>query len=155
MLRCKARVPPALYGSHVLCEKRACASASGHFCEMSGVCELLFVLLIMPPRKVCPQCQAVVPPRLKVCKSCASSQEKSLEKFAWPSHKTDAIVALCRGFCTSVHLFLLRACLPLTCTQWLTFSFSKVFGTQHFTKAELCFPLECGSFSLSHCFTWL
>ena len=53
----------------------ACTTSSGQytwctwpFCEkMSGVCELL---LIMLPSKVCPQCQAVVPPRLKVCKSC-------------------------------------------------------------------------------------
>jgi hypothetical protein len=26
--------------------------------------------LIMPPSKVCPQCNAVVPIRLKVCKTC-------------------------------------------------------------------------------------
>ena len=30
----------------------------------------LELLLLMPPGKVCPQCDAVVPIRLKVCKSC-------------------------------------------------------------------------------------
>ena len=34
---------------------------------MLSVCELL---PIMPPSKLCPKCQAVVPIRLKVCKSC-------------------------------------------------------------------------------------
>ena len=68
--------------AHAPLQMRQPRGVSGHFCEMSGVCKLLFLLLIIPPRKVCPQCQAVVPPRLKVCKSCASSQEKSLEKFA-------------------------------------------------------------------------
>ena len=28
------------------------------------------LLLVMPPSKVCPECDAVVPIRLKVCKSC-------------------------------------------------------------------------------------
>ena len=68
---------PSLYGyalvGHfysVTCKRNdrcACAvlcGVIGHYCEKtSGVCELLFVLLIMPPRKVCPQGQAVVPPR--------------------------------------------------------------------------------------------
>ena len=32
--------------------------------------ELRFSLAIMPPSKVCPQCQASVPLRLKLCKCC-------------------------------------------------------------------------------------
>ena len=46
-----------------------------------------FVLLIMPPSKVCPQCKAVVPLRLKVCISC---EHVPREK---PGHETDASVA--------------------------------------------------------------
>ena len=38
-----------------------CAEKAVEFCELS---------LIMPPSKVCPQCDAVVHIRLKVCKSC-------------------------------------------------------------------------------------
>ena len=39
------------------------------WCREDG-CEFRELPLIMPPRKVCPQCNAVVPIRLKVCKSC-------------------------------------------------------------------------------------
>ena len=39
----------------------------------AGTCELLFSLPIMPPSKVCPKCQAVVPIRLKVCKFQATN----------------------------------------------------------------------------------
>ena len=42
-----------------------------------------FVLLIMPPSKVCPQCKAVVPLWLKVCIPC---EHVPREK---PGHKTD------------------------------------------------------------------
>ena len=38
-------------------------------CREDG-CEFRELPLIMPPSKVCPQCNAVVPIRLKVCKSC-------------------------------------------------------------------------------------
>ena len=39
------------------------------WCREDG-CEFRELPLIMPPSKVCPQCNAVVPIRLKVCKSC-------------------------------------------------------------------------------------
>ena len=39
------------------------------WCREDG-CEIRELPLIMPPSKVCPQCNAVVPIRLKVCKSC-------------------------------------------------------------------------------------
>ena len=48
---------------------------SDHFVSRSEktlltFCELLFALTVMPLKKVCPQCEAVPPMRLKVCKSC-------------------------------------------------------------------------------------
>ena len=39
------------------------------WCREDG-CEFRELPLIMPPSKVCPQCNAVVPIRQKVCKSC-------------------------------------------------------------------------------------
>ena len=39
------------------------------WCREDG-CEFRELPLVMPPSKVCPQCNAVVPIRLKVCKSC-------------------------------------------------------------------------------------
>ena len=45
------------------------------------------MLLIMPPSKVCPQCKAVVPLRLKVCIFCEHVPREN------PSHETDASVA--------------------------------------------------------------
>ena len=81
MLRCRARGLPSLHGyalvGHFYSATYACAHGqytwcTSPFCEKtSGACELL---LIMPPSKVCPQCQAVVPPRLKVCKSCDKAE---------------------------------------------------------------------------------
>ena len=79
MLRCRARVLPSLYGYALVGHFYSATYARAHndrcawaahtwctwlFCEKTpGVCELL---LIMPPSNVCPQCQVVVPSRLKV-----------------------------------------------------------------------------------------
>ena len=55
----------------------------GHFCLEFVSC-YVFVLLIMPPNKVCPQCEAVVPPR-----------KEQGRKFRVPLHYcTDGLVAL-------------------------------------------------------------
>ena len=51
--RCGQKQP--LFSCVVLLERRS------RFCEL---------LLAMPPSKICPECDAVVPIRLKVCKSC-------------------------------------------------------------------------------------
>ena len=81
MLRCRARALPSLYGYalvghfysatytrvRVTIDAHAQYTVSAIYFEKTPrVCELL---LIMPPSKVCPQCQAVVylPPRLKMC----------------------------------------------------------------------------------------
>ena len=79
MLRCRARVLPSLYGYALVGHFYSATYARAHndrcawavhtwctwlFCEKTpGVCELL---LIIPPSNVCPQCQVVVPSRLKV-----------------------------------------------------------------------------------------
>ena len=52
----------------------------GHFCEKTcRVCEMLYVLLIMPPSKVCPR-QAIVPPRQTL------QRQEQDRKFRVPLH---------------------------------------------------------------------
>ena len=45
------------------------AISSQFLCRAEGGCEFLELPLVMPPSKVCPQCNAVVPIRLKVCRN--------------------------------------------------------------------------------------
>ena len=87
MLRCRARALPSLYGyaswSAIFTPRHTCMRitiAHGQytwctwpFCEKTP--RVYELLLIMPPSKVCPQCQVVVPPRLKVCKSCDKAEQ--------------------------------------------------------------------------------
>ena len=43
--------------------------SSQFLCRAEGGCEFRELPLVMPPSKVCPQCNAVVPIRLKVCRN--------------------------------------------------------------------------------------
>ena len=45
------------------------AISSQFLCRAEGGCEFRELPLVMPPSKVCPQCNAVVPIRLKVCRN--------------------------------------------------------------------------------------
>ena len=57
---------------------------SDHFVSRSEktlltFCELLFALTVMPLSKVCPQCEAVSPMRLKVCKILCEKHMTSIQ----------------------------------------------------------------------------
>ena len=72
----------AMRGRPFSCGNRACvldivfttwwtAAAIFFLCDSAEkAVEFRELPLIMPPSKVCPKCNAVVPIRLKVCKSC-------------------------------------------------------------------------------------
>ena len=143
ILCCRAGALPSLYGyalvGHFYSAKCTCVRITidahaqyylrVHFCEKaSGV---LFVLFIMPPNKVCPLCQAVVPPR-----QTFQTQEQE-RNFCIIAHYLFSDILVNLGFVVSLALancgYLLTAYM-----QHLLFIFSSPFMCCHFWSHGIC-----------------
>ena len=60
--------------------------ASQFLCRAEGGCEFRELPLVMTPSKVCPQCNAVVPIRLKVCKNRLKFALCNADRVNFKSH---------------------------------------------------------------------
>ena len=73
------------------------AISSQFLCRAEGGCEFRELPLVMPPSKVCPQCNAVVPIRLKVCRNRLKFALYNADRVNSPSITSDLgrVIARC------------------------------------------------------------